>query len=90
MDHEATAAAGEGGEINGIGGTLAKNHIGAAGVAAGSRIAQGSPHDQISEAITVHIPGTGNTPAAAVAGALAIDHEAAKASGDGGEVDGGG
>ena len=45
-------------------------------------------HKEIRKAITVDISGTGDAATAVVAGRLAVDHKAAVACGDGGEVDG--
>ena len=90
IDHEAAAAASNGGKIDGAGGCFPEDHIGATGVGAGSRIAASSPNDEISESIAVDIARTGDADAAGVRGALTIDHEAAAAASNGGEVDGDG
>ena len=87
IDHEAAVAAGDGREIDGRGASSTENHIGTASINAGGSIGLLSRHDQIGEAIAVHIPGTGHAPAAVIGSTLAIDHEAAAAAGDLGEVD---
>ena len=81
IDHETAEAAGDSGEVNGAGGGLPENHI----AAAGTEI-PGGTNDQVGEAITIHIPGTGHAGAASVVSDLAIHHEATSAPSDGGEV----
>ena len=90
IDHEAARTASNGGKIDGAGACLAEDHIRAAGVGAGGRIAVSSANDEISEAIAVDIARTGDASAALVAGALTIDHEAARTSSNGGKIDGAG
>ena len=90
IDHKATAAFCNGGQINGGSGGCAKDHIGAACVGAGGWIAEISADDQIRQPVTVDITSGGNAVAAEVARGLAIDDKAAVACCDGGEVDGGG
>ena len=88
-EHKAARTTGDGGEIDGVRTGLAEDQIGAARIQnIGIEIAPIGPHNQIAEAITIHIAGTGHTVADRFAGALAIDHEAAAAASDAGEVDG--
>ena len=90
IDHEAAAGGAGGGsdgrEVDGGRGGCAEHHITAAGPAG----CAGCADDEVSKPVAVHIAGTGDADAAPVVKVLAIDHEAARAAGDGGEVDAGG
>ena len=90
IDHEPTAAAGDGGELDGSGGAAAaEHHIRAASIgSAGIRISCPGTHDQVDEPIAVYIPCAGHAPATGVARGFPVDHEAADARRDGGELNG--
>ena len=71
----------EGGLGEGAGGG-AENHVAAACIT----ITEGSADDQVREAIAVHITGGRNTETEAAAEDVRVDHEAAAAGGNGGEI----
>jgi hypothetical protein len=88
-DGKAAVAAGNGRKVDGAGGGFAEDHIAAASVGTCERVVFGSPHDQIRQAVAVHITGTGHAEAGLIVTTLAVDHEAiSAASRDGGELNG--
>ena len=87
IDAEAAAAARHGAELDGGGRRAAEDDIAATRVHACGRVAEPGADDQVGQAVTVDVACGGHGDTAGVAGTLAVDDEAARATGHGGQVD---
>ena len=87
VDHETASACSDRRQVDGAAAGLAENDVAAARIRAHRRIAQRHSDNHVGETIAVDVTSTRDAPAHVVIGPPAVDHEAATAGSDRGEID---